>query len=83
MNINLKITFILLVLVVGWWAYGFTSAILDQRANVSLTEMTAKMEKLDPIRKSGYRTYKANFTEDSKTASDIQKKKRTLDELTQ
>lgn len=83
MSINLKITFTLLLLVIGWWAYGFTSAILDQRANVPLAEMTAKMEKLDPIRKSGYRTYKANFTEDSKTASDIQKKKHALEELTQ
>ena len=72
---------ILIILVLAWWGYGFVSAILDSRANLSSDDMNAKMEQLDPIRKSGYRTYKANFTEDSKTASDIRKKKNDLDSV--
>ena len=74
---------ILIVLVLAWWGYGFVSAIIDSRANMPSDEMGRKMEQLDPIRKSGYRTYKANFTGDSQTVSDINAKKNALDELTQ
>ena len=74
-----KVITVLIILVLAWWGYGFVSAILDSRANMPGDQMNAKMEQLDPIRKSGYRTYKANFTEDSKTAADIQRNKRNLD----
>ena len=74
---------ILIIVVLAWWGYGFVCAILDSRANLSSDDMNAKMEQLDPIRKSGYRTYKANFTGDSKAVSDINKKNKALDELSQ
>ena len=74
---------VLIILVLAWWGYGFVSAILDSRASMSSDDMNKKMEQLDPIRKSGYRTYKANFTGDSKAVSDINKKNKALDELTQ
>ncbi len=76
-----KIIVVLIILILAWWGYGFVSAILDSRANMPVDQMNQKMEKFDPIRKSGYRTYKANFTEDSKTASDIRKKKSDLDNV--
>ena len=76
-----KIITVLIILVLAWWGYGFVSAILDSRANMPADQMNAKMEQLDPVRKSGYRTYKANFTEDSQTAADIRKKKRDLDNV--
>ena len=69
----------LLLLILAWWGYGFISAIMDSKADMPREQMDAKMADLDPIRKSGYRTYKANFTEDSKTAADIQRNKRALD----
>ena len=78
-----KVITILIILVLAWWGYGFVSAIMDSRANMPAADMDKKMEQLDPIRKSGYRTYKANFTEDSQTASDIRKKKKDVDELMQ
>lgn len=78
-----KVITILILLVLAWWGYGFVTAILDQRANMPRSEMEQKMSKYDPIRKSGYRTYKANFTEDSKTTGDIKKKNKALDDLMQ
>ncbi len=74
---------VLIILVLAWWGYGFVSAIIDSRANMSADDMNRKMEQLDPIRKSGYRAYKANFTGDSQAVSDINKKKNAIDELTQ
>ena len=74
---------ILIILVLAWWGYGFVSAIMDSRANMPAADMDKKMEQLDPIRKSGYRTYKANFTEDSQMASDVRKKKQAVDDLMQ
>ena len=77
-----KTIIILIILILAWWGYGFVCAIIDSRANMSSDDMAAKMERLDPIRKSGYRTYKANFTGDSKAVDDISKKNKALDELT-
>lgn len=76
-----KIIFILVLLVLGWWAFGFVTAILDSRAKMPAAEMDRKMSQYDPIRKSGYRTYKVNFTGGNQTSSDILKHRRDIEGL--
>lgn len=60
-----KIIVILVLALLGWWASGFVNAIIDHRGGMKAPAMKAKTEQFkDPVRKSGYRTYAQNFTDE-------------------
>lgn len=70
-----KIIWILIIAVAVWWCCGFVGAIMDHRDGMKAPEMNARMEQIkDPVRKSGYRTYTQNFTEEKPS-------KKALDEV--